>query len=907
MTQTDVVIATVQAGGHWTPDDVASKTGIAKPTVRTILSRAVETGKLRRLERGVYAAATTEVPWHTPAPFALMFEGVETGDGRLIDPAATLWDPDEEQWPHQWAARNEGGHLGAELAGAIRRFRRGGISEHGIRMPASGVLYTDTEAGADYEAHLRRGAPAGVSVDLDDISFEIVDKAGGEPVELLVASASVLHVPGEGWRITTPEAAEIVAAAGGETAGLVASAGDPDDGIGEVVYSEQAGDVVMRITSARFRGATGVALPAFDKARIVLGEDPEQAAVVDDTPEPAEVTAAVVGDVDLPIHEDRDEPWDGPAAGSRVLEWAQRGDADDEEIAARLSRAFLWRNDSANPATLSAYRLGVADVFGDELHIVPRGVFATAGSRGVDALVGVSEEDRERLRTRVCGLYERINEAFPDDEQLECRWRRDDDMGQQVEAAAFGDSAMLALIPADPDALTVEGGDAAGEMHVTLAFLGDAAGLSEEAVQVARDAAAAAAEAHGPLEARVAGIGTLGSEDPPATVLLLNGADMDQAREAVWAQLADFGWEAFAEQHQPWLPHLTVGYGVAPDTVTAPEVIRLDRVRLAMGDQVTDFPLAVHRDEDRDRDDEMAELEASAWQEFQQLPPMPAPWFGEPTEAELPPDSGGVRYDGGRIFGWVVQDGVPHQGYPGKNLTLDKLLPLDTSEFLRQTFQLDDGTTAKAGPFTMNVGHHRDGYECETSACQFDDSRTVAGIITVGLNDRGLWFSGAAAPWLSEWDRLVFASCQPSYHLTQNRGGGYKLGAVLSVPVPGHPSRLAAAGVDHETAVRSVRAVVERSNLALTASTQTTGPTEPAGPVWEVKAKVVPVIDWDQANTDPGGSRLMELLASAVVDEMERRGRAEAEARAEIEALRAELGLEAVEEKTEEQTVKVGG
>jgi hypothetical protein len=110
---------------------------------------------------------------------------------------------------------------------------------------------------------------------------------------------------------------------------------------------------------------------------------------------------------------------------------------------------------------------------------------------------------------------------------------------------------------------------------------------------------------------------------------------------------------------------------------------------------------------------------------------------------------------------------------------------------------------------TMNAGHHRDGAECETSACQFDDSRTVAGIVTVGMNDRGMWFSGAAAPWLSEWDRRVFQACQPSYHMKQGAGGRWQLRAVLSVPVPGHSSPLLAS------------AVAERANLALAASAAT--------------------------------------------------------------------------------------
>ncbi|MEZ7005838.1 phage minor head protein [Streptomyces sp. AD55] len=202
------------------------------------------------------------------------------------------------------------------------------------------------------------------------------------------------------------------------------------------------------------------------------------------------------------------------------------------------------------------------------------------------------------------------------------------------------------------------------------------------------------------------------------------------------------------------------------------------------------------------------DLTASAWAAMRELPPMPAAWFAEPTHEELPPGSGGVHYKGGRIYGWVAQRGVPHAGYPGQNLTIEKIAKrgLDFSHFLRARFNLDDGATVAAGAFTMNVGHHRDGAECETEVCQFDDSRTVAGIVTVGMSKGGLWFSGAAAPWLSEWDRAVFQGCQPSYHLNQGPGGRWELRAVLSVPVPGHSSPLRAA------------AVVERTNLALAAS-----------------------------------------------------------------------------------------
>ncbi|WP_328638380.1 phage minor head protein [Streptomyces canus] len=248
--------------------------------------------------------------------------------------------------------------------------------------------------------------------------------------------------------------------------------------------------------------------------------------------------------------------------------------------------------------------------------------------------------------------------------------------------------------------------------------------------------------------------------------------------------------------------------------------------------------------------DGMDVLVASAWTAMRDLPPMPAPWFAEPTEEELPPGSGGVHFAAGRIYGWVAQRGEPHAGYPGKNLTIEKLAKqgLDFSHFLRAKFELDDGTLVKTGAFTMNVGHHRDGAECETEVCQFDDSRTVAGIVTVGMNSRGLWFSGAMAPWLSDWDRRVFLGCQPSYHLTQGRGGKWELRAVLSVPVPGHSSPLLAAAIERgNMALCASAAAVADAPSAPTDAPSAPTPDGPSAPVDAASASV------ENAWPDQGG------------------------------------------------------
>lgn len=263
----------------------------------------------------------------------------------------------------------------------------------------------------------------------------------------------------------------------------------------------------------------------------------------------------------------------------------------------------------------------------------------------------------------------------------------------------------------------------------------------------------------------------------------------------------------------------------------------------------------------------MDEMQSSAWAAMADLPPMPAAWFREPTAEELPPGGPGVNYANGRIFGWVAQANQPHAGY-AKRIVINELGKIDTTHFLRQRFALDDGSVVKAGAFTMNAGHHRDGAECETAACQFDDTRTVAGIITVGMSERGMWFSGAAAPWMSEWDRNVFATCQPSYHLKQGQSGRWELRAVLSVPVPGHSSPLLAS------------AVVERSQLALTAAalmveTSAAVKAEEARQHEEARIAVEPVIDYDK-------------LADSLVAAMSRaEGRKAAEA-AELAELLAE-------------------
>jgi 2'-5' RNA ligase len=560
------------------------------------------------------------VPWSTPGDTALAFEDSETGDGRVFRPGALYW-AGPGPWPLQYADEMLMGHEGAELAGAIQTLGR-----DGMRITGTGVLYPNRPAGADALMLLEEGAPLGVSVDLDDVSVEFVDRtitdedqAEDEEMVLLFASlpsASLLRLDDGSWMLSTTSTQGWTASAGGTamartaasvqlitgpdgrvsasavraalgTAGvLTAAAGDPDTTDGVVVHSENSGDLLMRVTRARLRGATLVAMPAYDQARIVLD-------VRSEPPRP-------------------------------------EGDEDPLYAAAGPSAEHQAVVEYVRSAPIAVGAREVAQALGISMEAV-RGHLGRAAQAG-------------RIVRLAPGLY-------------------------------VGPSSL-------PE---------------------------------------------GDLTAAVSGDVNLPVHDN---------------RDAPWADEA----------------------------------------------QAASF----------------TELEASAWSALQQAPPMPAAWFKEPTAEELPPGSGGVHCAGGRVWGWVAQAGEPHAGLPGR-VTIESLGKIDLSHFLRARFNLDDGSTVKAGAMTMNVGHHRDGAECETESCQFDDSRTVAGIVTVGMNSGGMWFSGAAAPWLSTWDQQVFAACQPSYHMRKGPRGQWQLRAVLSVPVPGHSSPLVAAAVD-------------RSNLAIAAS-----------------------------------------------------------------------------------------
>jgi hypothetical protein len=164
--------------------------------------------------------------------------------------------------------------------------------------------------------------------------------------------------------------------------------------------------------------------------------------------------------------------------------------------------------------------------------------------------------------------------------------------------------AMVALIPTAVDAerLAVDGGEPAGELHVTMAYLGDVADLGAQGQQDVIDAVSSAINGMPVIEADVFSVNVFNpaSDNAPPdardrdTCLVwgLSGDEIDAVHDMVGSVLIGLG---SAEQHRPWHCHMTAQYtddlSLIPSLAERIGPVTFDRVRLAFGDTVIDIPL----------------------------------------------------------------------------------------------------------------------------------------------------------------------------------------------------------------------------------------------------------------------------------------------------------------------------
>lgn len=174
-----------------------------------------------------------------------------------------------------------------------------------------------------------------------------------------------------------------------------------------------------------------------------------------------------------------------------------------------------------------------------------------------------------------------------------------------IRAAADGQTgAMVALVPAAEDAqrLAAQGGESADQLHVTLAYLGEAASLGAHGQQDVIDAVSSAVNGMPAIDADVFSLNVFNPGDvntrDTCIALGVSGDMLDVVHDMVDGALQGLD---IPPQTRPWVAHLTLQY--TDDLSKLAELtdrigpVAFDRLRIAFAGQVIDIPLIDQPDE----------------------------------------------------------------------------------------------------------------------------------------------------------------------------------------------------------------------------------------------------------------------------------------------------------------------
>lgn len=155
---------------------------------------------------------------------------------------------------------------------------------------------------------------------------------------------------------------------------------------------------------------------------------------------------------------------------------------------------------------------------------------------------------------------------------------------------------MVALVPraADAEQLRVSGGEKLDELHLTLVYLGDdvTEWSADQRNNLTARALDTALSAGAPVTARIVGPGVFNPDGhegrSPCAVYLVGDSKMITPMRDRLIPLAEYRGQ---EQHEPFLPHVTAGYGVPFGRLKYTGPVVFDRLRVAFAGDIYDFPL----------------------------------------------------------------------------------------------------------------------------------------------------------------------------------------------------------------------------------------------------------------------------------------------------------------------------
>jgi hypothetical protein len=342
---------------------------------------------------------------------------VSTGDRRRFASGAITLAP--TPFPLEWARERQGGHDGAVSVGVVQEAFMATIDD------AIGTGLISEESASSLGLDMSTEAVWAVGEFFDDVDRE-------EHPKLAEAVADAMYLVDKG---TLGPSVDLDSFNGYP----VKTGTDDELTMDDFETAERSGEdleVELLIDEGRVRAATLVSIPAFAETVIPMSLDTGDSLV-----------ASVIGSTDLPVA-GTDVEWDGSAATDRVFDHYTDGDTVDTE---GISRAFLYRDPGADLETQAAYKLGFADIVGGELTIVPRGVAACAGGRGVDA-TDIPDDERGEIKNKICSLYSTVRNTHED--WPECPYEKDNGTSEALIASLSSSPHLPEATVFDPPELT---------------------------------------------------------------------------------------------------------------------------------------------------------------------------------------------------------------------------------------------------------------------------------------------------------------------------------------------------------------------------------------------------------------------------------------------------------------------
>lgn len=639
---------------------------------------------------------------------------------------------------------------------------------------------------------------------------EVVSKSTGHPFP-----DGTFVWSGKGWMYTDVPAYRMVkdGALSGNSVDL--SAVDAE------VEMADDGREQVNMVSGVIGASTLVGLPAFPDAYVVLDgqtiEPNAQALAAAATPM---WRSADLGDACSPC-----------LAGKPGIELAMPAEFVTASVAptgevlrpSDVPTTFLHR-DGSNLA------MQVANIDGGKLTIVPAAVRAVTATLAGETEIGRtlvkawSPADIAALRTAAAALCRRIGDVAP--------WER----GLRAAGDQYPTSGMVALLPDNPDAFTVPGGDPAEEMHCTLMYLGD--DLNEWTPQQVADVHAGVNDA---IAAHNAGPddGTVPDDDMDPEDVAEPPEDGKPDAEDI-AEGSPFATTPVIPQPRPKPPQKHGGPIKA-------HVLGPSLFNPGGGKTGKQTPAAVHLLGDsqdvNDFADKVQQHVAGHLGGSRQLPEQRKPFIPHVTAKQSPDAAkvlpklnhpGPVKFSkvrvatpqhtvdyplnggkpamvasaqrvlpaehfeppvlskptpltftaDGRVFGHIATWGTCHIGFGGQCVTpprsASQYAYFHTGEVLTSAGPLS------VGHLTFGTGHAGGKLAPLATIRHYDDTGMVGADVVCGEDAHGIWVSGSVRDTLTASERHAFRAAPPSGDW-RNIGGSLELVAVLSVNTPGFP------------------------------------------------------------------------------------------------------------------------